>query len=149
MPSGVSYEIASCIPLASATPHRMMRTRAQVGPDDTVLVLGASGGVGTASVLLAKLVGAQVIACASSQSKLSRLAELGADRLINYVDTDMREQVWEIAGKPRITGAGGVSLVVNCTGGGTWIDSTRCLQVGGRLVTCGATAGFAEQIDIR
>ena len=61
----------------------------------------------------------------------------------------MREVVWELVGKPRISGVGGVELVVNCTGGGTWLDSTRCMKVGARLVTCGATAGFDERIDLR
>jgi alcohol dehydrogenase len=149
IPAEVSYEHASAIPLAYATAHRMMCTRARVGPDDTVLVLGASGGVGTASVLLAKMAGAKVIACASSPEKLDRLSEIGADHLINYVSQDMRKEVWELVGKPKITGAGGVDLVVTCTGGGTWIDSTRCMKVGARLVTCGATAGFEEKIDIR
>ena len=149
IPGAVSYEHAACIPLAYATAHRMMCTRAQVGPQDTVLVLGASGGVGTASVLLAKMAGATVIACASSPTKLQRLQQLGADHLLNYVTDNMREAVWELVGKPRITGSGGVDLVVNCTGGGTWIDSTRCMKVGARLVTCGATAGFEEQIDVR
>jgi alcohol dehydrogenase len=96
-----------------------------VRPNDTVLVLGASGGVGTACVLLAKQVGATVIACASSGAKLERLAALGATHGINYVDEDMREAVWNFAGKPRISGSGGVDLVVNCTGGSTWLDSTR------------------------
>src|SRR5215471_1893448 len=73
IPSGVSYEVAASIPLAYATAHRMMVTRAAVKPNDTVLVLGASGGVGTACVLLAKQVGATVIACASSAEKLERL----------------------------------------------------------------------------
>ena len=149
IPAGVSYEHASSIPLAYATAHRMMCNRAQVGPDDTVLILGASGGVGTASVLLAKMAGAQVIACASSPEKLTRLKQLGADHLVNYIEQDMRKQVWDLVGKPRITGSGGVDLVVNCTGGGTWTDSIRCMKVGARLVTCGATAGFEEQIDIR
>ncbi len=149
IPTAVSHEIASSIPLAYATAHRMMRTRANVCADDTVLILGASGGVGTASVLLGKMVGAQVIACASSQVKLDRLEDLGADHLVNYVESDMRERVWDLVGKPRISGTGGVDLVVNCTGGGTWTDSTRCMKVGARLVTCGATAGFDESIDIR
>ncbi len=149
IPDAVTFEQASCIPLAYATAHRMMVTRAQVKEGDSVLVMGASGGVGTASVLLAKMVGAEVIACASSVGKLDRLKALGSDHLVNYVETDMREAVWELKGKPKITGAGGVDLVVNCTGGGTWIDSTRCMKVGARLVTCGATAGFDEQIDVR
>jgi alcohol dehydrogenase len=149
IPAGVDFEQAACIPLAYATAHRMMVTRAEVKSDDTVLVMGASGGVGTACVLLAKRVGATVISCASSQEKLDRLALLGSDHGINYVDTDMRTATWDITGKPRITGEGGVDLLVNCTGGGTWTDSTRCMRKGGRLVTCGATAGFQDQIDIR
>lgn len=149
IPDNVSYETAAAIPLAYATAHRMMVTRARVTAGDSVLVLGASGGVGTACVLLAKLVGAKVIACASSEAKLDRLRDLGADHVIDYVKQDMREAVWELVGKPRVSGTGGVDLVVNCTGKGTWIDSTRCMRVGGRLVTCGATAGFDEQIDIR
>lgn len=149
IPNGVTYEVAASIPLAYATAHRMMVTRAAVRPDDTVLVLGASGGVGTACVLLAKQVGATVIACASTTSKLERLAQLGADHGIDYVQQNMREAVWNLVGKPRISGTGGVDLVVNCTGGNTWLDSTRCMKVGARLVTCGATAGFDEHIDVR
>lgn len=149
IPNGVTYEVAASIPLAYATAHRMMVTRATVGPNDTVLVLGASGGVGTACVLLAKQVGAKVIACASSESKLDRLVQLGADHGIDYTKQNMREAVWNLVGKPRISGTGGVDLVVNCTGGNTWLDSTRCMKVGARLVTCGATGGFDEHIDVR
>ncbi len=149
IPDSVSWEIAASIPLAYATAHRMMITRGNVQPGETVLILGASGGVGTACVLLAKMAGASVIACASSQDKLDRLNSLGADQGINYFDQDMREAVWEIVGKPRITGTGGVDLVINSTGGGTWIDSIRCMKLGARLVTCGATAGFDERVDLR
>lgn len=149
IPDTVSYEIAACIPLAYATAHRMMVTRGDVKAEDTVLVMGASGGVGTACVLLAKRAGATVISCASTEEKLERLKDLGSDHGVNYVEQDMREASWEIAGKPRITGEGGVDLLVNCTGGGSWIDSMRCMRKGGRLVTCGATAGFEDQIDIR
>ena len=87
--------MAASIPLAYATAHRMMVTRANVTADDSVLVLGASGGVGTACVLLAKAAGATVIACASSRDKLERLRALGADHLVNYVEQNMREAVWE------------------------------------------------------
>ena len=149
IPDSVSFEAAASIPLAYATAHRMMMTRGKIEAGEKVLVLGASGGVGTACVLLAKMAGAEVIACASTATKLDRLQELGADHLVNYVDDDMREAVWDLVGKPRVVGGGGVEMVINCTGGGTWKDSTRCMKVGGRLVTCGATAGFDEQIDIR
>ena len=149
IPDKVSCEVAASIPLAYATAHRMMMTRSKVSADDTVLVLGASGGVGTACVLLAKMAGAKVIACASSKNKLERLQSIGADLLVNYIEEDMREAVWALVGKPKVAGSGGVDLVVNCTGGGTWTDSIRCMSVGARLITCGATAGFEEQIDVR
>jgi len=148
IPDAVSFETAASIPLAYATAHRMMVTRGGLKSDDTVLVMGASGGVGTACVLLAKRVGATVISCASSSGKLQRLSELGSDHGINYIEQDMRRAAWDITGKPRITGEGGVDLLVNCTGG-TWVESTRCMRRGGRLVTCGATAGFEDQVDIR
>ena len=111
--------------------------------------MGASGGVGTACVLLAKRVGATVISCASSEDKLARLAQIGSDHGINYIEQNMREATWNLVGKPRITGEGGVDLLVNCTGGGTWTESTRCMSKGARLVTCGATAGFEDNVDIR
>jgi alcohol dehydrogenase len=149
MPDNVSFETAACIPLAYATAHRMMVTRGRVKTTDTVLIMGASGGVGTACVLLAKAAGARVIACASSEEKLNRLAELGADHGINYAEQDMREAVWDLVGKPRITGEGGVDLLINSTGGGTWRDSVRCMRRSGRLVSCGATAGFEEEVDVR
>ena len=149
IPDEVTFPEAASIPLAYATAHRMMMTIGQVQRGEQVLILGASGGVGTACVLLAKLVGATVIACASSDAKLERLGELGADDVINYRTEDTRSSVWDLVGKPRVKGTGGVDLVVNYTGGGTWMDSIRCLKLGGRLVTCGATAGFDEQVDVR
>ena len=149
IPDQVSFEVAASIPLAYATAHRMMVNRGGVSSDDTVLVMGASGGVGTACVLLAKRVGATVLACASSAEKLQRLSDLGVDHGINYVDQDMRKATWDLVGKPRVSGEGGVDLLVNCTGGGSWADSIRCMKRGARLVTCGATAGFDETIDVR
>ncbi|HIF97700.1 MAG TPA: hypothetical protein EYQ54_11850 [Myxococcales bacterium] len=68
---------------------------------------------------------------------------------MSYPHDDMRKAVWSIVEKPRVVGAGGVNLVINSTGGGTWMDSIRCLKLGGRLVTCGATAGFDEKVDVR
>ena len=79
IPSSLDFEAAASIPLAYATAHRMMVRRGNVTANDTVLVMGASGGVGTACVLLAKRVGATVVACASSEDKLARLRQLGAD----------------------------------------------------------------------
>lgn len=149
LPDGVSFEDASCLPLAYATAYRMMLTRGQLKPGEKVLILGASGGVGTCCVLLAKQVGAEVIACASSEEKLEQLKGIGADHLINYKTMNMREAVHKIAGKPRVFGGGGVDMAVNYTGGKTWKDTLRCVAMGGRMVTCGATAGFDEEVDVR
>ena len=149
LPAAVSLEVAASLPLAYATAHRMMFTRGNVQAGEKVLILGASGGVGTCCVLLAKMAGAEVIACASSAGKLERLRAIGADHLIDYTRVDMREAVHGIVGKPRITRTGGVDLAVNYTGGKTWNDTLRCVASGGRMVTCGATAGFDEEVDCR
>lgn len=149
IPDGVSFEQAASLPLAYATAHRMMVTRGRVGADDIVLVLGASGGVGTACVMLAKLAGARVIACTGTDDKLPRLKAIGADEVINYRTHNMMDAVHALVGKPRISGAGGVTMAVNYTGGQTWQETIRCLKLGGRLLTCGATAGFDETIDVR
>ncbi len=149
LPDDVSFEVAASLPLAYATAHRMMVTIGQVKAGETVLILGASGGVGTACVMLAKLAGASVIACAGSDDKAARLHALGADHVINYKTTTVMEATHALVGKPRITGTGGVDVVVNFTGGNSWQENIRCLKVGGRLLTCGATAGYDEQIDVR
>ncbi len=146
----VSFDEAASLPLAYATAHRMMVTKGRISGGEIVLILGASGGVGTASVLLSKLAGAKVIACAGSDEKMARLARIGADEVVNYRANDMREAVWDLVGKPSAYGSGGgVDVVVNCTGGGTLRDSMRCLKPGGRLLTCGATAGFEDTLDFR
>jgi len=149
VPDGVTLEQAAALPLAYGTAHRMLVTRAQVGAGERVLVLGASGGVGVASVQLAKLAGAEVVACAGSEWKLERLRALGADHVVNYTETRFLDAVREIYGKPRITGGGGVDLAVNFTGGDTWLDTQKSVTSGGRIVTCGATAGYQLTTDAR
>src|SRR5262249_48903369 len=88
MPEGGSFAEAASLPVAYGTAHRMLITHHTIKQGDRVLVLGASGGVGTGCVILAKLLGAEVIACASSEDKLSRLKALGADEVVNYKTTD-------------------------------------------------------------
>jgi alcohol dehydrogenase len=149
LPAEVSFEEAASIPLAYATASRMMYSRGGVKSGETVLVLGASGGVGTACVLLAKLAGASVIACAGSDEKAERLRAIGADHVVNYRSSNMREAVWGLIGKPKLTGDGGADVAVNFTGGKTWKDTLRCVKLGGRMLTCGATAGFDEEVDVR
>ena len=113
-------------------------------------MLGASGGVGTGCVILAKLLGAEVIACASSEEKMRRLKEIGADEVVDYTKTDWSKWAVEKYGKPqRRTYEGGVDVVVNFTGGDTWVPSLRCLKRGGKLLVCGATAGYDPKEDLR
>jgi alcohol dehydrogenase len=150
IPEGVSFAQAAALPVAFGTALRMMGTNGRVKAGEKVLILGAAGGVGVCCVALGKMWGATVIACASSRDKLEALRALGADVLINYAEQDFVAAVHERYGKPhRRTYEGGVDVVVNYTGGDTWVKSLRCLRRGGRLLTCGATAGFDPREDIR
>ncbi len=149
LPEEIGFADGAALPCAYGTAYRMMLTRGKIQEGETVLILGASGGVGTCCVQLAKLAGAHVIAAASSQPKMDRLTELGADEVINYTESPFRDQIWERYGKPRIAGGGGVDVIVNFTGGDTWVPALRSLKRHGRMLTCGATAGYDPQTDIR
>ncbi|MBM3359154.1 MAG: zinc-binding dehydrogenase [Betaproteobacteria bacterium] len=150
MPDGVTFEQAAALPVAYGTAHRMLITHKTVNSGDKVLILGASGGVGTGCVILAKMLGAEVIACASSADKVERLKQLGADHVINYKETDFSKWVVEKYGKPqRRSYEGGVDAVVNFTGGDTWAPTLRCVKRGGRILVCGATAGYDPKEDLR
>ena len=150
MPENVSFEEAASLPVAYGTAHRMIVTHDTIRKGDTVMVLGASGGVGTGCVLLAKMRGAEVIACASSEDKIQRLKDLGADHVINYKEVDFSK--WAIGkyGKPqRRTNEGGVDVVINFTGGDTWAPTLKCVKRGGKILVCGATAGYDPKEDLR
>jgi alcohol dehydrogenase len=150
LPDAVSFDAASALPVAYGTAHRMLVTHATVKAGDRVLILGASGGVGTASLLLAKQLGAEVIACAGSDEKAAQLKALGADHVVNYRTTDFSKWAIERYGKPqRRSYEGGVDVVVNFTGGDTWVPSLKCLKRGGALLVCGATAGHDPKEDLR
>jgi NADPH:quinone reductase-like Zn-dependent oxidoreductase len=150
IPDRVTFEEAASLPVAYGTAHRMLITHDTIRKGDRVLVLGASGGVGTGCVILAKLLGAEVIACAGSPDKMKRLKELGADEVINYQEVDFSKWAIERYGKPqRRSYDGGVDVVINFTGGDTWQPSLRCLKRGGKLLVCGATAGYDPKEDLR
>jgi alcohol dehydrogenase len=150
LPAGIAYELAACLPVAYGTALRMMVTIGQVKAGEKVLILGASGGVGTCCVQLAKLAGAEVIVCASSADKLRRLKELGADHGIDYSKEDFVKWVYSRYGKPhRRSFHDGVDVVVNFTGGDTWVPSLKTLHRQGRVLTCGATAGYDPKEDLR
>lgn len=141
--SRLSFEHAAAIPANYGSTFRMLFTNGEIKKGDLILVLGASGGVGTATVQVAKMHGARVIACAGSDDKCRRLSELGADHTINYSECDFSREAWNLSGKK------GVDVVVNFTGGETWVPSMRTLKHHGKLLTCGATGGFDPKTDIR
>ncbi|TCK34462.1 alcohol dehydrogenase [Paraburkholderia sp. BL8N3] len=150
MPDGVTFEEAASLPVAYGTAHRMLVTHNTIKPGDRVVILGASGGVGTGCVVLAKMLGAEVIAAAGSADKAERLKALGADHVINYRDTDFSKWVIEKYGKPqRRSYEGGADVVINFTGGDTWVPSLKCIKRGGSLLVCGATAGHDPKEDLR
>jgi alcohol dehydrogenase len=149
VPPEVSLEDAASLPLAYGTAYRMLVTQGQLLRGEKILILGASGGVGVACVQIAKLLGAEILAGTSSPAKLRALAALGADHVIDYSKEGVVDAVKRIYGKPRVTGAGGVDVAVNFTGGDTWRDTQRTVTHGGRILTCGATAGFEVVTDAR
>jgi alcohol dehydrogenase len=150
LPDAVSFVDAACLPTAYGTALRMMVTRGKVARGERVLILGATGGVGTCCVQLAKLAGAEVVACASSAAKARKLQELGADHVIDTSTQNYVDEVIRLYGKPRVWGqSGGVDVIVNYTGGDTWTQCFRALKRDGRLLICGATAGYDPKTDLR
>ena len=143
LPAAFSFDEAAALPIAYGTAWRMLVTRGDLRPMEHILILGASGGVGTACVQIAKMAGCVVYAAASREDKLMRLGALGADHLINYRDGEFDREIWHLTGKR------GVDVVVDYTGADTWVRSLRSLRKGGRLLTCGATTGYDPRTDIR
>ncbi|WP_248895987.1 zinc-binding dehydrogenase [Haloplanus halobius] len=142
VPEGVDWTVAGSASLVFGTAWRMLVDRADLCPNESVLVLGASGGVGHAAVQVADHLGAEVFATASTAEKLSFAAEVGAEHTINYETTDFADEV------RALTDGRGVDVVVDHVGAETWQDSLRSLAKGGRLVTCGATTGSHPETDI-
>lgn len=150
VPDAVDDLAAACLPTAYATAHRMLFTRGQIQPGEKVLILGASGGVGTCCIQLAKMAGCEVIAVTSSAGKGEKLRAIGADHVIDTTKTQYVDYVVETFGKPRTRGAGGgVDVCVNYSGGKDWAQSFKTVRRGGRILTCGATGGYDPKTDIR
>ncbi len=150
VPDEVSYEHAAVLPVAYGAAYRMMFSNGDVQPKDKILILGASGGVGTCCVLFCKMIGAQVVATASSAAKIERLRAMGVDHVIDTSSQDFVKEIWRIYTKPhRRYFTGGVDVVVNYIGGDTWVQSLKVVRRGGKVLTCGAAAGFAPQEDLR
>jgi len=143
IPTGLSFEEAAAFPLVYITVWRMLLTNGRLKPGEQVLILGIGGGVASAALQLAASIGTHIIATSSSDQKLEKAKLLGAEHGINYTQTDFAKEV------RRLTGKRGVDVVVDCVGGDSWIKSLASLAKGGRLVTCGATAGANPPTEIR
>jgi len=139
----ITWAEAAAFSLVTLTAWRMVVTRARLQAGEWVLVWGIGGGVSLTALRIARLLGARVIATSSSDAKLARARELGADVTVNHRTQQVPQVVREVTGKR------GVDVVVENVGEATWGDSLRCLAKGGRIVTCGGTSGPKLVTDVR
>jgi NADPH:quinone reductase-like Zn-dependent oxidoreductase len=135
LPDSISFEEAAAFPLVFETAYRMLVTRAGLQEGEWVLVWGIGGGVATASLAIAKALGANALATSSSDEKLTRALELGADAVVNHATGDVA------AVAKQVTGGVGVDVVVEHVGDATWKTSLAVVRPGGRVAVCGATSG--------
>jgi NADPH:quinone reductase-like Zn-dependent oxidoreductase len=143
IPDWISFEEAAAAPLVFLTAWSMMVSKGNIRPGEDILILGAGAGVGTAAIQIAKMTGCRVFAAASTHDKLERARRLGADFLINYKAEEFDKKIRDLTHKR------GVDVVVDYVGADTWVRSLRAARRGGRVLTCGATTGFAPQTDLR
>ena len=143
IPDSLDFNQAASVPLVFVTAWHMLVGRAAIRPGQTVLVLGASSGVGIAAIQIARLFHCRVITTAGDETKLAKGRELGADYGIDHYKQKISEEVRKITNKE------GVDIVVEHVGAATWDESVKSLKTGGTLVTCGATTGPNVGIDLR
>jgi NADPH:quinone reductase-like Zn-dependent oxidoreductase len=135
LPDSLSFEEAAAFPLVFETAYRMLVTRAALREGETVFVWGIGGGVATAALAIAKALRARVIVTSSSDEKLRRARELGADETVNHARDDVKAAVKEL------TGGRGADIVVEHVGEATWRTTLDVAAQGGRIAVCGATSG--------
>jgi NADPH:quinone reductase-like Zn-dependent oxidoreductase len=138
-----SFTDWAAVPLCFVTAWNMLHTKARVQANDNVVVFGASSGVGTAGIQIAKAAGARVFGIAGNDEKLKKAEQLGADVLINYNTQDIAKEV-----KTHTNGRG-ADIVFEHVGAAIWQQALRCLGKNGRVVTCGATTGNKVELDLR
>ena len=143
IPDEFPFELAAAAGLVFVTAWHALLERGQLQPGEAVLVTGGSGGVATAAIQIAKLMGARVYAVTSGSDNSKRVKELGADFVYDRHEQDFSKEVW------RDTEKTGVDLIVDSVGEAMWNSCLRSLRVGGRLVTYGATAGPKVESDVR
>ncbi len=135
LPDGLTFEQAAAFPLVFETAYRMLVTRAGLQEGEWVFVWGIGGGVATAAMQISKALGARVIVTSSSDEKLARARELGADATVNHAEADVAAAVREA------TGGHGADVVIEHVGEATWKTSLQVAAPGGRVAVCGATSG--------
>lgn len=143
LPDSAPFEDAAAAALVFLTAWRGLVTRGGVRPGEDVLITGASGGVGTAAVQVARLAGARVFAVTSGERNVQRVRELGAEVVYDRLLVDYSREVW------RDTGKRGVDLIFDSAGQATWEANVRALARGGRLVSYGATTGADAVTNVR
>lgn len=143
IPAGTPIDRAAGFGLVTITEWRMLMTRARLRAGERVLIWGIGGGVATAALQIAKLVGAEVWVTSSSEDKLARARSMGADHTINHRTADVATEIRAATGKA------GVDVVVDNVGAATWTQSLAALGRRGRLVTCGGTSGPVVETDVR
>ena len=139
IPDIMDLKTASCFPMIYSTSYYALKQRAQLSPGETLLVLGASGGVGITAVELGKLMGAKIIAGASSMEKLKLARNAGADHLVNYCNDDLKTKVKEL------TNGKGADVIFDPVGGNLFDQSTRCINWNGRLLVIGFASGIIPE----
>jgi NADPH:quinone reductase-like Zn-dependent oxidoreductase len=135
VPDGLSFEEAAAFPLVFETAYRMLVTKARLREGEWVLVWGVGSGVGSASFVIAKALGARTLVTSSNAEKLERARELGAEAVVNHADDDVAAAVKEA------TGGSGVDVVIEHVGEATWKTSLQAAGTNARVVVCGATSG--------
>ncbi|RZL90538.1 MAG: NADPH:quinone reductase [Variovorax sp.] len=143
MPAALSYPEAAALGVTHLTAWRMLFTKGQLKPWQTVLIFGVGGGVSLAALQLAKLAGARTIVTSRDDAKLQRAVGMGADHAINSQSRDVAKEVMAL------TGGRGVDVVIENVGAAVWASAMKSLVRGGRLVTCGATSGDQPPADLR
>ncbi len=141
-PDGVSDEAASGLSIAYGTTLHALRQRGRLAPGETLVVLGASGGTGLAAVEIGRLMGARVIACASSPEKLEVARAAGAHELVDYAASDLREEL------KRLTNGKGVDVVYDAVGGALSEAAVRSMAWKGRLLVIGFASGEIPKIPL-
>lgn len=143
LPEGISFEAGAAFPLVFLTAWQMLVGRAVLRAGETVLIQAGGSGVGSAAIQIARLLGARVLTTVGSDDKVAKARALGAEVVINYTTSDFLDAARKATNKR------GVDVVVENTGQETWERSLLALAKGGRLVTCGATTGYAAHTDLR